>query len=407
MTAQDRSPLPKGNGISVASDGSASADRSPVQTATTARPSLQADASAPPYEAPSAEQSISVVNLRTIESQAEKVLPAFGFHFIAGGSGDEWTLRENELAFDRITVEPRYLSGVKSPNLRANILGSALSAPIITAPMGLQGLAHASKERGSAKGTAAAGALYVTTSVSTLSLEEIAAACGAGPKWFQIYVPEDRGYAREQLQRAKQAGYTAIVLTVDATTYGNRERAAKLGLRAPPRLELGNVPKSLALAGQTPDMHKTDLGWDDIEFCLAETGLPLVLKGVMTPALARDALRNGCAGVWVSNHGGRQLDHVPASISVLPRIAEAVDGRAPIIIDSGIRRGHDVFSSIALGASVVAIGRPVLYGLALGGAQGVEAVFARLRAELAVTMQLAGAGSIASIAPDFVSRASA
>ncbi|WP_342634987.1 alpha-hydroxy acid oxidase [Rhodoplanes roseus] len=388
------------------SDSSTAADRSSVTISPTARPSLQTDASAPPYEAPCIEQPIKVVNLRTLEQQAAKVLPEFGFHFIAGGSGDEWTLRENEMAFDRLTIEPRYLPGVASADLRTTILGSAVSAPIITAPMGLQGLAHSSKEVGSARGTIAAGGLYVTTSVSTLSLEEIASACEAGPKWFQIYVPEDRDYAREQLQRAKQAGYTAIVLTVDATTYGNRERAAMLGLRAPPRLEFGNTPISPALAGRTPDMHKTALDWGDVAFCVAETGLPLVLKGVMTPALARDAVRHGCAGIWVSNHGGRQLDHLAGSISVLPRIVDAVDGKVPIIIDGGIRRGHDVFSAIALGASVVAIGRPVLYGLALGGAKGVEAVYARLRAELAMTMQLAGAGSIADITPDFVSRAS-
>ncbi|WP_296525484.1 alpha-hydroxy acid oxidase [Rhodoplanes sp.] len=380
----------------------AHATTSVAQVDTSARPSAQADAAAVPYVAPSSEQKINVINLRDIAAQAEKVLPPFGFHFIAGGSGDEWTLRENEAAFDRLVIEPRFLSGVKAPDLTTTILGSKLSMPVVASPMGMHGFAHAGKEAGTVKGTAAAGALYVTPSVSNLSMEDIAAAAGAGAKWFQIYFPEDPGYAREQLQRAKAAGYTAIVLTVDATSFGNRERAARLGLKPPPHLGFGNMPKSPALVGQNPDLQKKDLTFDDVAFCQKESGLPVIVKGVLTPGLAADCVKHGCAGVWVSNHGGRQLDHSPATISVLPRIADAVGGKAPIIVDSGIRRGQDVFRAIALGASVVGIGRPLLYGLALGGAQGVQAVFDRLRAELAMTMQLAGVGTVGKITSDYV-----
>lgn len=373
-----------------------------AQVDTASRPSVQAEGQSGDYAAPSSEQKINVINLRDLASQAEKVLPPFGYHFIAGGSGDEWTMRENEAAFERWTIQPKYLSGIKGADLTTTILGSKLALPVITAPMGMHGFAHAKKEEGSAKGTAAAGSLYTSTSVSNLSMEEIAAAVGVGPKWFQIFLPEDRGYAREQLQRAKAAGYSAIVLTVDTTVFGNRERAAKLGLRPPRHLGFGNLPKQSGLEGQNPDKQKVDLTWDDVAFVQKETGLPLVLKGVMTASQALDATKNGCAAVWVSNHGGRQLDTMPATISVLPKISEAVRGKVPIICDGGIRRGQDVFRAIALGASVVAMGRPVLYGLALGGAQGVEAVYQRLRLELTMTMRLAGVSSIRKITRDYV-----
>lgn len=376
-----------------------------AQVDTSARPSAQADASAAPYVAPSSEQKINVISLRDLERQAEKVLPPFGFHFIAGGSGDEWTLRENEAAFDRVVIEPRFLSGVKVPDTTTTILGAKLALPVLAAPMGMHGFAHAGKEAGTAKGTAAAGALYVTPSVSNLSVEDIAAANGTGARWFQIYFPEDPGYAREQLQRAKAAGYTAIVLTVDATSFGNRERAARLGLKPPPHLGFGNMPKSPALAGQNPDLQKKDLTFADVAFCQKESGLPVLVKGVLTPGLAAECVKQGCAGVWVSNHGGRQLDHSPATFAVLPKIADAVGGKIPIVVDSGIRRGQDVFRCLALGASVVGIGRPLLYGLALGGAQGVEAVFQRLKAELVMTMQLAGTASVDKITADYVAPA--
>lgn len=372
-----------------------------AQVDTASRPSVQAEGQTAAYAAPDSERKINVINLRELPAQAEKVLPPFGYHFIAGGSGDEWTMRENETAYDRWVIQPKYLAGIKEADLAATILGSKLSLPVITAPMGMHGFAHAGKEAGSAKGTAAAGTLYTATSVSNLSMEAIAAAAN-GPKWFQIFLPADPGYAREQLQRAKAAGYSAIVMTIDTTVFGNRERAAKLGLAPPQHLGFGNLPLRPGLEGQNPDKQKVDLTWDDVAFVQKESGLPLVLKGVMTPAQARDATRNGCAAVWVSNHGGRQLDHVPATISVLPKIADAVRGKTPIIVDGGIRRGQDVFRAIALGAAVVAMGRPVLYGLALGGAQGVEAVYQRLRLELVMTMRLAGAAAVGRITRDCV-----
>ena len=375
-----------------------------AQVDTTSRPSVQAEGQTGAYAAPDNEQKINVINLHELAGQAEKVLPPFGFHFIAGGAGDEWTMRENETAFDRWVIKPKYLSGLKDADLNTTILGSKLSLPVITTPMGTNGFAHAKKEAGSARGTAAAGTLFTAASVTNLSMEEIAAACGAGPRWFQIFLPEDRGYTRELLQRAKAAGYSAIVITVDSTVFGNRDRVAKLGLRPPRHLGFGNVPKQAGMEGQNPDKQKVDLSWDDVAFVQKEAGLPLVLKGVMSRAQAIDGAKHGCSAIWVSNHGGRGLDHMPATISVLPEIADGIGGKVPIIFDGGIRRGQDVFRAIALGAAVVAIGRPVLYGLALGGGLGVEAVYQRLRAELIMTMRLAGVASIGKITHDFIAR---
>ena len=354
------------------------------------------------YEALTNEKDIQVINLRDLEGEAEKILPPYSFAYISGGAGDEWTMRENEAAFNRWVIEPRYLAGIEEPDLTTTVLGSRLSLPVITAPMGGQGIAHALKEIPNIKGTNASGTLYTNTSVSHLSMEEIAAA-GTGPKWFQIYFPENRAYARELLQRAKAAGFTAIVITVDSTTFSNRERPLRLGIPMP-NLGSGNGVRTAGIDPGAARQLKVDLNWDDVDFCMKETGLPVIVKGILTPANAGAAVKQGCAGVWVSNHGGRALDNTDASISALPPIVETVGGKAVIIMDSGIRRGQDVFRALALGADVTALGRPVLYGMALGGSRGVQAVYARLKTELQMVMQLAGTPDVKSITRDCVRR---
>lgn len=353
-----------------------------------------------PYKALTNEKDIQVINLRELEREAAKILPPYSYAYISGGAGDEWTMRRNEEAFNRWAIEPRYLSGIKEPDLRTTILGSRLSLPVITAPMGGQGIAHALKEIPNVKATADAGTLYTNTSVSDLSMEEIAESSVA-PKWFQIYFPENRHYARELLQRARTAGYTAIVVTVDNTTFSNRERPIRLGIPRP-NLGPGNDVRTPGIDSEQAALQKMDLNWDDIDFCSRETGLPVIIKGVLTPEMAMEALKHGCAGIWVSNHGGRALDNTAPSIAALPRIAEAVDGKAVVILDGGIRRGQDVFRALALGADVTALGRPLLYGMALGGSLGVRAVYERLREELQMVMQLAGTKDIKSISRDFV-----
>ena len=352
------------------------------------------------YEALTNESSINVISLRDLEAEAKKILPPYSYAFISGGAGDEWSMRENESAFNRWVIEPRYLSGVKTCDTTIQVLGSTLSLPVISAPMGGQGIAHALKEIPNVKGTDRAGTLYVNTSVSHLSMEEIASG-SSGPKWFQIYFPANRDYARELLQRANESGFRAIVVTVDGTTFSNRERPIRLDMPAP-NLGDGNGVRTPGIPPDSAMELKIDLNWDDVAFCQKETGLPVILKGVLTRDLAIEAVKRGCRGVWVSNHGGRALDNTAAAIEVLPGIARAVAGRALVIVDGGIRRGQDIFRSLALGADVVAIGRPLLYGMALGGVQGVAAVYARLKMELQMVMQLAGTADIKSITSDYV-----
>jgi isopentenyl diphosphate isomerase/L-lactate dehydrogenase-like FMN-dependent dehydrogenase len=361
----------------------------------------QAPAAAPgssTYAAPTQIKAIEFINLRELEPAAQKVIPTGGFGYISSAAGDEWTKHENEAAFKRITIAPRYLSGYKDADRSTTLLGSKISMPAMVSAMAGHGMAHVTAEIGSAKGTDAAKALYCAASLSTKTLEEIAQAC-PGPKWFQIYLPEDRGVAAEILGRAKAAGYTAIVLTVDTVVQSNRETDRRNHFRSP--LPVGNFPGQAGGYGAAP--MKRDLDWDDVAFIHKTTGLPVLLKGVMSPEFAVAAVEHGCAGIQVSNHGGRQLDDVSASISVLPRIADAVHGRATILIDGGVRRGQDVFKALALGANAVAIGRPVLYGLALGGWMGVQAVLQHLDAELEMTMRLAGARNIAEISKGYIS----
>ncbi|HXW62606.1 MAG TPA: alpha-hydroxy-acid oxidizing protein [Candidatus Acidoferrales bacterium] len=349
------------------------------------------------YAAPTEIKAIDIINLRELEPAAQKVIPAGGFGYISSAAGDEWTKRENEAAFKRLTIVPRYLTGYKDADRSTTLLGSKVSMPIIVSAMAGHGMAHVTAEVGSSKGTGEAGALYTAASLSTKTMEEIAVA-SSGPKWFQIYLPADRGQAREILIRAKTAGYRAIILTIDTVVPSNRETDRRNHFRSP--LPVGNFPGESGAYAAAP--IKRDLDWEDVEFIWKTTGLPVLLKGVMSPELAVTAVERGCAGVQVSNHGGRQLDDVAASITVLPRIADAVRGRATIIIDGGVRRGQDVFKALALGAHAVAVGRPILYGLALGGWLGVQAVLQHLDGEFEMTMRLAGVRTIAEISSSYV-----
>lgn len=350
---------------------------------------------------------LKIVNTAELETEAEKILPKGGYGYIFGGSGAEYTKRENLRAMEGIGIEPHFLSGVLKPDLSVTILGSRIPFPIIIPPMGSHGLAHVSKEIGTAQAAAATGTVMVLSMQSNVPLEEVAAA-HPGPKWMQLYFPADRGYAREVIMRAKAAGYSAIVPTIDSTLAYPRDNNIRNDFRIPVSLGKGNAPKDEhdpIKAAQMMSRRKIDLNWDDMVWIKEQTGLPVVVKGVMSPVTARQAVEHGIDAVYVSNHGGRALDGVPASISVLPRIADAVNGRVPIIFDSGIRRGQDVFRALALGANVVACGRPVLYGLALGGHLGAQSVLEYLRDDLYIVMQLAGTPNVKAIKRDYIAPA--
>lgn len=355
------------------------------------------DAATPPrvFAAPEAVRELRIASLEDLEAEAQRIIDPGAFAYIASGADNQWTLRENRRAFARLAIRPQYLVGKGAPDLATTLFGSRLSMPVITAPMGAHGLAHRSAELGTARGTGEAGTLMTVSTAANRTIEEIAAAT-TGPKWFQLYLQDDRERSRELLRRAEAAGYSAVVLSIDAFAPGSSDAVIRLGFRFPPELPLVNSGTS---------RFKASLGWEDVAFVQQNTRLPLVLKGVVTPEMARMALERGIAGIQVSNHGGRQLDGVPAAIDLLPAIVAEVQGRVPVILDSGIRRGGDVFKALALGANAVALGRPLLYALSLGGWVGVRSAYERLRTELVRDMLIAGIGSVAEFNRDFVLRA--
>ncbi len=386
-----------GMGVTLAATGPLAA-----QTAPTPSPAAAEGTPAPAnVTIPSTNRRLNIITLRDTEAEAQKVLPAYSFAYVSGGAGDEWTMRENEEAMNRWVIESNYISGHLTPDLTTTLFGSRISMPIIAAPMASHDIFNTAAESGSAKGTGDAGSIYVSSSQSSEDLETIAAASDSS-KWFQIYFPADRGYARELLQRAKAAGYKLIVVTVDATQTSNRERVTRLLGQPTPNFTNGNKPRTPGIDPLRAAIMKLDLNWDDVAFCASETGLPVVVKSIISVNNVMQAIDHGCAGVWISNHGGRQLDNSPAAISALPRIADAVNGRVPIIVDGGFRRGQDVFRALALGANAVALGRPVLYGLSLGGASGVQSVFQHMKTELQMVMQLSGVASIKDITRQYV-----
>src|SRR5215471_9839243 len=354
------------------------------------------------YTGGTAVKKLRIINTAELEVEAEKILPKGGYGYIFGGSGADYTKHENLRAMSETAIEPHFLSGVLKPDLTTNILGHTLPFPIIVPPMGSHGLAHVSKEIGTAQAVAALGTLMILSTQSNVPLED-AAKANPGPKWMQLYFPSDRGFARELIMRAKAAGYTAIVPTIDSTLAYPRENNLRNNFRIPVSLGKGNAPKNepdIVKVARIMSSYKVDLSWDDMLWIKQETGLPVIVKGVMSPVTAMQAVERGIDGVYVSNHGGRALDGVPASINVLPRVADAVKGRVPIVFDGGIRRGTDVFRALAQGADVVAVGRPILYGLALGGNLGVQSVLEYLRNDLYIVMQLAGTPNIRSITRD-------
>ena len=351
------------------------------------------------FSAPAAEQDLAVVNLRELEDRAAKVLQKGPFGYISGGSGDEITLRENVEAFDDYRIVPRYLTGLDEPDISTEILGTKVAAPIFCPPMAAHGLAHTAAELGSSHGWGEANCLYTMATLSNTSIEHIAIANPAGPKWFQLYFAKDKGLNAELLQRAKAAGATAIVFAVDLERPGNREADMKNNFHFPSILKFPNIPGALAgeSLGEIMKLFKHGLDWDDVTFVREASDLPVIVKGLLSPADARVAIEYGASAIGVSNHGGRQLDNVPGAIVALPSIAEVVQGRVPIFLDGGVRRGVHVLEALALGASAVGVGRPTLYSLALGGWRGVHGMIEHLKQEFALAMKLSGAARVKDI----------
>ena len=356
---------------------------------------------------------IDILNLDSLEALARERLDPPLFDYIAGGAGDEWTLEENRAAWSRIQLLPRMLRGVGTRSMATTVLGTPVSFPALVAPMGFHGLCHPEAEEATARATAAEDTIFCASTVSNRSLDVIARASG-GPRWFQLYVYRDRGITRDLVDRAVAAGYSALCLTVDTPLAGHRERDRRNSLRMPAHLELGNFPashtaqhhhgsgKGSSLAQYIAAMWDPTLTWADVDWLRSISPLPVIVKGILDPRDAELSIEHGAAAVIVSNHGGRQLDSVPAPVTMLSRVVDAVDGRAEVLIDGGVRRGTDVLKALALGARAVLVGRPVLWGLTLDGADGVQAVLRHLKAEFDLAMALSGCATVDDVTRDLI-----
>ena len=354
-----------------------------------------------------------MLNLFDYEFAAEQCLPPAAWGYFAGGANDEVTVRANRTAFDRLAVRYRTMVDVSTRSLETTALGSRVAFPALVAPTAMQKLAHAEGECATARAAQRAGTIMIASTTATTDLAEIRASA-SGPMWFQLYVYQDRDVTRALIEGAKAVGYQAILLTVDAPVLGRRERDIRLGFTLPPGLRIANaVPTGMDRIPEADEsgsglmrhfrgLHDAALTAKDIEWVRSVSGLPVAVKGIVRGDDARRAVDHGAAAVVVSNHGGRQLDTAIAAITALPEVVEAVQGRAEVFVDGGVRRGTDILKAIALGARGVLIGRPVLWGLAVGGEDGVVDVFRLLREEFDLAMALAGARNVNEITRDLI-----
>ena len=365
---------------------------------------------------------------------AQRTLPRPVFDFADGGAENEYTLRRNEAAFAQVELLPQPLNGAAERDLSVELFGRRLALPVMIGPTGLSGLFWPGGEIAAARAAAAAGTAFCLSHGSTCTMEELAAS-SAGPRWMQVFVYRDRGLTREFVERAAAAGFDALVLTTDNQLVGNRERDIRNGFTIPPRFTLldlaamaGKVPWLMrmgprlpkitfanytspgaaadisAMAAKIATLLDPSMSWRDVEWLRGMWKGPLLLKGILHPKEAAEAVARGVDGVIVSNHGGRQLDGAPASLDALPGVVATVGGRIPVLVDGGVRRGADVVKALALGASLCLIARPQLFGLAVAGEAGVARVLDILRREIDRAMGLLGVSTIAELGPDYLMR---
>ena len=342
--------------------------------------------------------------LQDLEDEARRKLPRAHYDYVAGGAQDEVTLRANRAAFQGIMLRPRVLRGRFQGDLATELLGVKLDMPVLIAPTAFHRLAHPDGECATARAARDAKLLMIISMASTTPVEEITAAAGpeAGRFWFQLYIQADRGFTADLVRRAEAAGCGGLVVTVDSPAFGRHERDLRNGFRdLPEGLHCAHMRTSETERPRRIEF-KPDLDWGDIDWLRSVTRLPLILKGVTHPEDARLAVAHGVHALIVSNHGGRQLDTTAPSLALLPGVARAVKGDVPIILDGGVRRGTDVLKALALGADAVGVGRPVLWGLAAAGQEGVSAVLLLLRAELLEALLLCGCGSLRGLDEGFL-----
>jgi isopentenyl diphosphate isomerase/L-lactate dehydrogenase-like FMN-dependent dehydrogenase len=348
------------------------------------------------------------VNVDDFEQEARARLEPGAFGYFAGGAGDEHTLLGNVAAFERWQLRPRVLVDVDTVSTAATVLGTEVAFPLLVAPTAFHRLADSEGELATARAAAAAGTVMTLATLSSVSPAELAAAAPGAPQWFQLYWSTDRGFTKELVESAAEAGHSALVLTVDFPVAGRRERDLRASFALPDDLPLPNLPVRI----EREDFHAnlgsivdSTLTWRDLEWLQSCSPLPLVLKGILTAEDALLAVEHGASAVIVSNHGGRQLDGVPPTLDALPEVVEAVGERVEVLVDGGIRRGTDVLKALALGARAAMSGRAVLWGLAAGGEEGARQVLELLRAEIEVGLKLLGCASPAEVTRAHVRRA--
>ncbi|HET7226387.1 MAG TPA: alpha-hydroxy acid oxidase [Candidatus Eisenbacteria bacterium] len=343
------------------------------------------------------------LTLAEFAAEARAKLTVAAWEYLDSGAADEHTLRANRAAFEALSLHPRVLRDVSALDTSLELLGQRLAHPVLVAPTGYHGLFHPDAERATARGAAAAHAVLTLSSFANTRLEDVVA-LHPGGVWFQLYVQRDREATRALVQRAEAAGCRAIVVTVDTPVLGARDREHRIGFALPEGLTIANFPAARSVLAHRQDdegvyasLLDPTLDWHTLHWLRGVTRLPIVLKGVLSPDDAGIAADGAADGVIVSNHGGRNLDTVPAALEALPRVAEAVADRIPVLMDGGIRRGTDVAKALALGARAVLVGRPVLWGLAVAGETGVRDVLATLVRELKQAMSLLGCTRLAQL----------
>lgn len=379
-----------------------------------------------------------VADLRRI---ARRRLPRGVFDYIDGGAEDEWSLRNNSAAFARIEFRPRVMRAVGTVDTSTTLLGKPLPYPLVLAPTGFTRIADPQGELAVARAAARAGLPYTLSTLATRSIEEVAAVSD-GRRWFQVYAWRDRGLVEDMVERCREAGYEALVLTVDTAMLGRRERDVRRGFALPPKLGLGtlldgalhpgwtwafvrsepivfaNVATARARGGQAPadgtaavtladyvnSQFDPNLSWDDVDWLRSRWDGPIVVKGIQTVEDAVLAAARGVDAIALSNHGGRQLDSAPAPIDLVAPVVDAVGDRVEVICDGGVRRGSDIVKAVALGAKACMAGRAYLYGLGAAGERGVDHVLSLLHSDVTRTMALLGARSVSELTPDLVSQ---
>jgi 4-hydroxymandelate oxidase len=353
------------------------------------------------------------INLFEYQTLASQHLPQMAWDYYASGAWDEITLRDNRAAFERYKLRPRMLVDVSQRDLSTKLLGQSLPLPILIAPMAFQCLAHPEGEIATAKAAAKLGSVMVLSTLATKSMEEVSTVTNQTHQWFQLYVHRDRALTRVLVERAYAAGFQALCLTVDTPLVGRREKDMRNQFALPPGMELANLSTLTDLeipyrTGESglfayfAEQINPALTWADLEWLQSLCPLPVVVKGILRGDDAIRAVEHGARAVIVSNHGGRQLDGAIASVDALSEVVAAVGDKVEVLVDGGIRRGTDVLKALALGAKAVLLGRPVLWGLAVGGEAGVQHVIELLRDELDLAMALSGCANLQDIDPSLV-----